>query len=56
MRGHTTYAWRPLATSSLTRSQARSRYLGLSAAGTTCVAMAERPIGNSVRVEVSRSP
>ena len=56
MRGHTTYAWRPLATSSLTRSQARSRYLGLSAAGTTCVAIGRTSIGNSVRVETSRSP
>ena len=56
MRGHTTYACCPRPTSSRTRSQARSRYLGLSAAGTTNEAMGERPAGSSVSVEVSRSP
>ncbi len=56
MRGHTTYAWWPPSTSSRTRSQARERKCGLSRAGTTWVAMGERPAGSWSRTEVSRSP
>ena len=56
MRGHTTYACRPAATSSRTRCQTRSRYRGRSAAGTTWVAIGERPAGSSASVETSRSP
>ncbi len=56
MRGQTTYAWWPLDTSSRTRSQARARKCGLSAAGTTWLAIGERPAGSWSRTEVSRSP
>lgn len=48
MRGQTTYAWWPFSTSSRTRSQVRARKWGLSAAGTTWLAMGERPSGELV--------
>ena len=56
IRGQTTYACRPGSTSSRIRSQARSRKRGSPAAGTTCVAIGDRPDGSSVSVDVSRSP
>ena len=55
-RGQTTYAWRPRAASSRTRSHVRSTNRGLSAAGTTCVTIGDRPAGSSVSVDTSRSP
>ncbi len=56
IRGQTTYAWWPLPTSSRTRSQARTRKLGFSTAGTTWVEIGERPAGSWSRTDVSRSP
>ena len=56
IRGATTYAWWPLATSSRMRSQARSKNAGLSKAGMTWVVMGWRPNGNSRSVEISKSP
>ena len=56
MRGHTTYAWWPAATSSRSRAQTRASQPGASASGTTVVWIAARPAGSSRSVEVSRSP
>ena len=55
-RGHTTYTWCPAATSSWMRFQTRSSHVGFSPAGTTVVAIGERPPGSSRSAETSRSP
>ena len=56
MRGATTNTWRPWATSSRTRSHARSTQAGRRRASTTVVVTSARPCGSSASVETSRSP
>ena len=56
MAGQTTKAWRPCATSSRMRSQARSTQCGLRAVSTKTVFTSARPAGRSRSSMVSRSP
>ena len=56
IRGHTTYAWWPLPTSSRDPLPGPLHPARASSSRTTCVAIGDRPAGSSRSVEVSRSP
>ena len=56
IRGQTTYAWCPAATSSRIRLQTRSSQAGFSPAGTTVEEIGDRPPGSSRSEDTSRSP